>query len=230
MDALGSKTNQPGVVDRFLIDNIEFDLPVTGGYAAEGVLQQTAFQSMAGAGKMSTPYRGAGMPHRSELFTFTLPYEIDDTNGLMAHQVELLRATLGPHFFTDWKQRVYVYTFRAGQAFGYLPREDAFARWGGGTPAEISVAGTSVATIVYKPMVAEDDDVPAGEAWIAETAIRHPFSGLYVAPFKLGTVPGAAALLVIRYYPVFRFDVLSVVTTFSATGREDKVLSFTEIN
>jgi hypothetical protein len=230
MTARGSKASEPGIVDRFRINDDTFDMPVTGGYVADAALQQAAFQSMAGGGTLSMPFRGSGMPDRSDLYTFELPYDIDETNSPMAEKLEIVRATFGPHFFTDWKQRLYVFSFRANQAFGYLPREDAFARWGEGTSAEITVGATPVATIVYKPAVAEADVVTAGEAWIASTAVRHPVSGLYVAPFKLGTPSVAAARVIVRYIPAFRGDVVNMPTTFSATGREDKHLYFQEIN
>jgi hypothetical protein len=230
MTARGSKTNEPGIDDQFQIDDDTFDMPVTGGYVADAPLQQMVFQSMAGGGTLSLPYRGAGMPDRSELFTFELPYEIDDTNSDLADKLELLRATIGPHFLADWKQRPYVYSFRPNQAFAYLPREDAYARWGGGTPAEITIGVTPVATIVYQSSVAESDVVPDGEAWIASTAIRHPLSGLYVAPFKLGTPPVAAKRVIVRYIPVFRGDVVNMPTTFTGAGQEGKHLYFQEIN
>jgi len=230
MTARGSKTSEPGIVDGFRIDDQTLDMPVTGGYVADAPIQQTLFQSMAGGGTLSFPFRGAGMPDRCDPFAFELPYDIDDTNPDMAEKLELLRATMGPHFFTDWKQRLYVYSFRASQAFAYLPREDAFARWGEGLPAEISVGGTPVTTIVYKPSVSEADTVPADEAWIASTAVRHPFSGLWVAPFKLGTPPVVAAQVIVRYIPAFRVDVVNMPTSFSATGREDKHPYLQEIN
>ena len=230
MTPIGSKTGEPGIVDQFRIDDMTFDMPQADGYVADAPLQQMVFQSMAGGGTVTLPYRGAGMPDRSDLYAFTLPYDLDDTNGLMGDQVELLRATFGPHFFTDWKQRICVYSFRAGQAFAYLPREDGFAKWAGASAAEMVLAGTPVATILYKPTVAEADAVPAGEAWIAESAIRHPFSGLYVVPFKIGTAPGAPAKLVVKYYPVFRVDVAGVASTFPSPGVETKVINLIEIN
>jgi hypothetical protein len=198
MPPIGSKLDEPGIVDLFRINDDTYDIP--GGYVADAPLQQSRFESMAGGGALSMPYRGAGMPDRSDVYTFELPYDIDDTNPEMAEKLEILRATLGPHFLADWKQRVAVYSFRTGQAFAYLPREDGYGKWGGGTPAEIAVGGAAVATIVYKPAVAEGDAVPAGEAWIATTAIRHPFSGLWVAPYKIGTAPVAPARVIVRYF------------------------------
>jgi len=230
MTARGSKLNEPGITDLFRIDDDTYDIPIAGGYVADAPLQQSAFQSMAGGGALSFPFRGAGMPDRSDVYTFELPYDIDDTNSQMAEQLEILRATIGPHHLADWKQRPYVYSFRAGQAFAYLPREDGYGKWGGGTPAEISIAGAAVATIVYKAAVVEGDAVPDGEAWIATTAVRHPVSGLWVVPFKIGNPPGASARVIVRYYPVFRGDVTNMPTTFSFAGREDKHLYFTEIN
>jgi hypothetical protein len=230
MPPIGSKLREPGIVDLFRIDDDTYDIPIAGGYVADAPLQQLAFQSMAGGGALSSPYRGPGMPDRSDVYTFELPYDIDDTNKEMAEKLEILRATIGPHFLADWKQRPCVYSFRAGQAFAYLPREDGYGKWGGGSPAEISVGGTAVATIVYQTTVAEGDAVPAGEAWIASAAIKHPVSGLWVAPFKLGTPPDAAARVIVRYYPVFRGDVTNMPTTFSFPGREDKHLYFSEIN
>jgi hypothetical protein len=229
MTALGSKTNEPGIVDRFRINDTEFDMPQAGGYVVEDPLQQTLFASMAGGGTITMPYRGAGLPDRCDLFKFTIPYDLDDTNGLMGDHVELLRATYGPHFFTDWKQRFCIYTLRVGQVFAYLPREDAFGKWAGASAAEMAVDGTP-ATVVYKPTVAEADAVPAGEAWISRAIIRHPFSGLFVAPFKLGTAPGALATLIVKYFPVFRVDVNGVASTFPAPGVETKVLYLIEIN
>lgn len=227
---LGSKTDEPGLVDQFRIDDMTFDMPQAGGYVPDVPLQQTRFPSMAGGGTITLPYRGEGMPDRSDLFSAAIPYDLDDTNGLMGDQVELLRATFGPHFFTDWKQRICVHSLRAGQAFAYLPREDGFAKWAGASPAAIALGGSPVATVLYKPVVAATDVVPAGEVWIAETAVRHPFSGLYVVPLKLGTAPLAPARLVTRYFPVFRVEVDGVAGTFPGAATETKVIYLSEIN
>jgi len=226
----GTLVGQPGLAEVFTIDGVDLPLPKAGGYVVDNPPQQTAFQSMAGGNTLSQPYRGAGMPDRCDLITLTIPYDIDATNASLAEQVEVLRATAGPHEFADWKQRVYVYKLRAGQQYAYLPRGDAFAKWGGASAAEMAVDGTPVATIAYKTTVAEGDAVPAGEVWISETLIRHPFSGLYVAPFKLGTAPGAGAKLAVKYFPVFRVDVAAVPSSFPFVGREDKTLHLIEIN
>jgi len=230
MPAIGSKTDEPGINDYFRINDMTFDMPQAGGYVPDNPLQQTLFQSMAGGGTMTLPYRGEGMPDKSDFYTFTIPYDLDNTNGLMGDQVELLRAMAGPHFFTDWKQRVYAYLFRTGQAFGYLPREDAFAKWAGASAATMILGATPVGTITYQTAVTEADAVPAGEAWIASTPIRHPFSGLYVAPFKLGTAPTERMRLVVRHYPVFRVEVTGVANTYPSPEVEGKVLYLTEIN
>ncbi|HSY50395.1 MAG TPA: hypothetical protein VLC46_16405 [Thermoanaerobaculia bacterium] len=226
----GAKTSEPGLVEQFTIDGANYQQPVAGGYLADNPLSQSVFKSASGAQVIVAAYRGDGLPDRSDSYAFTLPYDIDDTNGLMARSVEVLRATSGPHFFADWKQRAHFYTLRAAQQFIYLPREDGFGKWGIGTAAVLTLNGTAIGTVVYQSSVASGDAVPANAVWISKALVQHPLSGLWCAPMKIGTPIVAPATLLVEYYPVFRVDVTGVQTKFSTVGREDKTLFMSEVN
>jgi len=226
----GTKTNEPGLLESFMIDGDTYEIPRQ--YVPQSPLAQSIFTSLAGTNMITATYRGDGLPDRPDSFSFQLPYDIDINNGMTADQVEVLRATPGPHVFADFKQRVYHYSLRAGQQFLYLPREDAFGKWAIGSVAELVLDGTAIATVDYKTSVEAGDAVPAATAWISTTLIRHPDSGRWAAPFKLGDTIGAPAILVVKYFPVFRVDATDVQTNFGAGvyAREDKVLSLVEVN
>jgi len=225
-----SATNEPGLLDPFMIDGNEYQVPTE--YQPDYPLAQAIFNSMAGTSRITGAYRGDGLPDRPDSFAFQLPYDIDSNNGMTADQVEVLRATPGPHYFADVKQRPYFYSLRAAQNFLYLPREDAFGKWGIGAAATFSLNGAPITTVVYKNSVVSGDAVPNDTVWISKAVIKHPDSGRWVAPFKIGTVIGAPSTLLVKYVPVFRCDVTGVLTRFQnrTFGREDKILSLIEVN
>lgn len=226
----GAKTNEPGLSEIFIINGLDF--PVPSQYQPTAALAQSAMASMALTNIIQAAYRGDGTPDRPDTFSFVLPHDIDDTDAALADFIEALRATPGPHFFADWKQRVVHYTVRANQAFLYLPREDGFGKWGMGSAAEFTLNGVVIPTVVYKNSVVAGDAVPANTVWISKAMIRHPDSRVWVAPFKLGSPPVGTVELLIRYYMVFRVDVLDVRTNFQprVAGREDKVTYLIEVN
>lgn len=227
----GAKPNEPGIAESFWINGQEYAMPTEYQVAAQ--LAQSVFATMAGTQIVRAAYRGDGLPDRADSFTFVIPYDIDDQNGALAELVEILRATPGPHYFADWKQRVVFYTLRPNQSFLYLPREDASQRaWLTVATASFTPGWTGTAqTVVYKPTVAIGDAVPANEIWISQATIQHPTSGRWVAPFKLGSPPNAPSTLIGKYHPLFRVDVVDVVTNFGSrmAGREDKVITLTEV-
>lgn len=229
-----AKTNEPGLFEEFTIDGLTYAIPKD--YQPSNPLAQAVFESLAGTATIKGTYRGDGLPDRADSFTWQIPYDIDATNGLLADQVEVLRATPGPHFFADWKQRVAFYSLRAGQSYLYLPREDASQKgWPTSEPpdpAQFTPGWTGTAqTVIYKPDVVAPDAPAANEIWVATTPIRHPDSGRWCAPFKLGSPPVVPSTLLVRFYPVFRVDVLGVTTSFAQRhGREDKVLILGEVN
>jgi hypothetical protein len=223
----GSKTIEAGLSEFFTIDGTDY--PIAQGYQPDSPLEQATFETMS-LPVIQAKYLGDGMVDRPDRYVFPLPYRIGDSNGSLADQIELLRATPGPHFLADWKQRIAYYTLRASQAFLYLPREDANARtWKTVIAAQITPSWAWTPTVVYKNSVVSGDSVPSGELWISKATIQHPESGRWVAPFKMGTPPVAAATLIIRFFPVFRVEVLDVKTDFTNL-REDKMMVLAEVN
>lgn len=227
----GAQIIEPGIADAPWLDGAPLAaMPVE--YQPQAVLAQTVFDTLAGTKIISAAYRGDGLPDRIDTFAFGLPYEIDDNFAALADQLELARVTPGPHYFTDIKQRYAYYTLPPNRSYLYLPREDAFGKWGLGSAADVRINGGGAMAVTYQAgTVLASDAVPAGNVYISKTLIKHPDSGRWVAPFKIGSPSGAQAVLVVKYYQVYRVDIVDLVTSFGdrVAGREDKTLYLAEV-
>lgn len=225
-------TNYPGLTAGHVTINGENIIPPRWLDPVR-TIRQWRSETAAGTVRIVRKWEGAGLPDVLDRYEFAMEYDLGKEQSTAIDFLERLRVLPGPHDFAYWKQVYVAYTATSGQQEIYLPRPDAFSKGYVGHDddahkAIIAVDGAPV-TVVYKTSVTLTDTPAAGEVWISNTSVKHPSSGTRVALAKFGTPLSAGAVVLVKYYPLFRVIVEAVVTkAFEKVAREDKAVVLSE--
>lgn len=223
-------TNETGPGDELTINGTTLLLPRV--LEPHNVLVQ-ALSPTSGRPKLDTWRYGDGLPNVPDLYEWALDYQIDDdTYAETGAFLERLRTKGGVHLFTDWKARRYTYTARTAQQLFFLPRQDAFSLGYEGHDEETAIVtlNDEALTVLYKPTVTDESDVPEGECWISEAAEVHGEAGFTVAAFKVGTVTELYDDILVEFHALYRVVVTgSPISAWEEVGLESRALYLAEV-
>jgi hypothetical protein len=225
-----TRIDEPGY-PALSIDGVLYALPKE--FTPADPLRLTQSLLASGGTSLMGAFAGAGMPDMIDAMTMTLSWDIDENFGALCGAIELLRASGGEHDVAYWKRRAYSYTLAAEQQVIFLPRRDAFKAGYAFIEDDDAVTAQlngADLVVVYKPAVADADDVPAGELWVSEAAIDHPESRKpNVVRCKCGSAIEAGDEVILQGVPLFRMRAIQVDPVFSP-GIEDKTVVLIEVD